>query len=83
MPAVVRDGVTGGTSIVSFNPDAVDASVGDTIALSGDAASGVDDLQTGDAVLYNKAASGDAIGGLSDGTLDRGHGDRSDQCRHG
>src|SRR5882672_3108734 len=63
VPAVVRDGVTGGTTVLTFDPSAVDDSTGkESITVSG-----AEGLETGDAVLYHKG-SGDAIGGLTDST---------------
>ena len=67
VPAVVRDGVTGGTTVLTFDPSAVDASSDDKTDKDTITVAGADGLESGDAVLYHKG-SGELIGGLADNT---------------
>jgi len=65
VPAVVRDGETGGTSTFKFNPGDVDASGDDKTDNDTITIAGLEGLETGDAVAYHKATT--EIGGLTDG----------------
>src|SRR6185436_14615447 len=68
VPSVAREGVTGGTTTLTFDPaTTVDAGADDKLDKDTITIAGLDGLQTGDALVYHNGG-GEDIGGLADGT---------------